>query len=76
MVFLDCVHHDLSQTAAYDVGMHLELSKRCDKRLELAARKCAYEATNATKKRILEEGATWSWWKVRGSFLTKICTHK
>jgi hypothetical protein len=35
--------------------IHLPAEQRCDKRLELAALKRAYEVANATKTRILEE---------------------
>jgi hypothetical protein len=46
------------------IHLHTELSKRRDKRLELATRKRAYEMTSVGKRRALEEDATWSWWKV------------
>jgi hypothetical protein len=41
-----------------------ELERRKDKRLELAARKRTYEFSHVSRKRKLEEDATWSWWKV------------
>lgn len=44
--------------------LHEELSKRRDKRLELAARRRDYEVVNITKRRRLDEEAVWSWWKV------------
>lgn len=44
--------------------LHKELSKRRDKRIELATRKRAYEVANVTKRRRVDEDATWSWWKV------------
>jgi Sds3-like len=53
------------------IQLHAELSKRRDKRLELAARKRAYEASHVMKKRTLEEEATWSWWKVSSLSLIK-----
>jgi Sds3-like len=59
-------------TIRYALGSHpelihlqAELSKRRDKRLELALRKRTYEIASVTKKRCLDEDATWSWWKVR-----------
>jgi Sds3-like len=68
-------------TAYYYVGTHpelihllAELSKRRDKRLELASRKRAYEIANVTKKRVLEENATWSWWKASPLGLKKNLT--
>ncbi|KAF7790647.1 hypothetical protein EIP86_001603 [Pleurotus ostreatoroseus] len=45
--------------------LHEELSKRRDKRLELAARRRDYEVVNITKRRRLDEEAVWSWWKYR-----------
>ncbi|PSR75697.1 hypothetical protein PHLCEN_2v8988 [Hermanssonia centrifuga] len=45
--------------------LHAELSKRRDKRLELASRRREFEVVNATKRRKLEEDAVWSWWKLR-----------
>lgn len=45
--------------------LHTELSKRRDKRLELAARRRDYEVVNLTKRRRLDEDAVWSWWQVR-----------
>ncbi|KAJ3545362.1 hypothetical protein NM688_g5633 [Phlebia brevispora] len=45
--------------------LHAELSKRRDKRLELAARRRDYEIVNLTKRRRLDEDAVWSWWKYR-----------
>ncbi len=41
-----------------------ELSRRKDKRLELAAKKKEYELASITRKRKMDEYATWSWWKV------------
>ncbi|KAL0071191.1 hypothetical protein AAF712_001756 [Marasmius tenuissimus] len=41
-----------------------ELSRRKDKRLELAARKRAFEFSSISRKRKLDEDATWSWWKL------------
>lgn len=49
--------------------LHAELSKRRDKRLELASRRRDYEVANATKRRKLDEDGVWSWWKVRKSVL-------
>ncbi|KAI0922794.1 hypothetical protein AcV5_009675 [Taiwanofungus camphoratus] len=43
--------------------LHAELSKRRDKRLELAIRRRDYEVANVTKRRKLDEEAVWSWWK-------------
>ncbi|KAI0701844.1 hypothetical protein BC835DRAFT_1411327 [Cytidiella melzeri] len=45
--------------------LHTELSKRRDKRLELASRRRDYEVANATKRRKLDEDGVWSWWKLR-----------
>lgn len=45
--------------------LHEELSKRRDKRLELASRRRSYEVANFTKRRRLDEDGVWSWWKVR-----------
>ena len=44
--------------------LHAELSKRRDKRLELASRRRDLEVANATKRRKLDEEGIWSWWKV------------
>jgi hypothetical protein len=41
-----------------------EMTKRRDKRLELASRKRSYEVINATKRRKADEDGVWSWWKV------------
>lgn len=49
--------------------LHAELSKRRDKRLELASRRREYEVANITKRRKLDEDGVWSWWKVRDAFL-------
>ncbi|CCL99391.1 uncharacterized protein FIBRA_01409 [Fibroporia radiculosa] len=43
--------------------LHTELSKRRDKRLQLAARRRDYEIANVTKRRKLDEDGVWSWWK-------------
>ncbi|EPT01974.1 hypothetical protein FOMPIDRAFT_1029523 [Fomitopsis schrenkii] len=45
--------------------LHLndELSKRRDKRLELASRRRDFEVLNVTKRRKLDEDGVWSWWK-------------
>jgi len=40
-----------------------EMTKRRDKRLELASQKRSYEIMNATKRRKADE-SVWSWWKV------------
>ncbi|KAK7469013.1 hypothetical protein VKT23_003509 [Stygiomarasmius scandens] len=40
-----------------------ELSRRKDKRLELAHKKRTFEVANVHKRRRLDEDATWSWWK-------------
>ncbi|KAF9269507.1 hypothetical protein L218DRAFT_1072343 [Marasmius fiardii PR-910] len=40
-----------------------ELSRRKDKRLQLAARKRAFEFSNISRKRKLDEDTIWSWWK-------------
>ena len=45
-----------------------ELTKRRDKRLELASRKRTYEVANASKRRRADEDGVWSWWKVGFSF--------
>jgi len=42
-----------------------EMTKRRDKRLELASRKRSYEVTNATKCRKADVDGVWSWWKVK-----------
>lgn len=46
------------------IHLQKELRKRRDKRLELASRKRTYETVNVTKRRRVDEEATWSWWKV------------
>ncbi|KAJ8520513.1 hypothetical protein ONZ45_g2669 [Pleurotus djamor] len=46
------------------IHLQTELSNRRDKRLELASRRQEYEITHVTKRRKLDEDATWSWWKV------------
>ncbi|KAL6302269.1 hypothetical protein BKA93DRAFT_818568 [Sparassis latifolia] len=43
--------------------LHTELSKRRDKRLELASRRRDYEVSNVTKRRKLDEDAVWCWWQ-------------
>ncbi|KAI0827435.1 hypothetical protein BC628DRAFT_1418530 [Trametes gibbosa] len=43
--------------------LHSELSKRRDKRLELASHRRDYEVANVTKRRRLDEEGVWSWWK-------------
>jgi len=45
--------------------LHSELSRRRDKRIELAARRRSYEIANVLKRRRTEESAVWSWWMVR-----------
>jgi Sds3-like len=45
--------------------LHSELSRRRDKRIELAARRRSYEIANILKRRRTEESAVWSWWMVR-----------
>ncbi|OCH94620.1 hypothetical protein OBBRIDRAFT_789097 [Obba rivulosa] len=53
--------------------LHTELSKRRDKRLELASRRRDYEVANVTKRRRLDEGGVWSWWKnVRDELQTEM----
>jgi hypothetical protein len=49
--------------------LHLreELSKRRDRRLELASRRRAYEIANAARKRKADEDLAWSTWKVRST---------
>ncbi|KAI0279551.1 Sds3-like-domain-containing protein [Russula aff. rugulosa BPL654] len=42
--------------------LHSELSRRRDKRIELAARRRSYEIANILKRRRSEESAVWSWW--------------
>ncbi|KAI0298330.1 Sds3-like-domain-containing protein [Multifurca ochricompacta] len=42
--------------------LHSELSRRRDKRMELAARRRNYEVANILKRRHAEENAVWSWW--------------
>ncbi|KAH7919396.1 hypothetical protein BV22DRAFT_1133862 [Leucogyrophana mollusca] len=46
------------------IHLQAELSKRRDKRLDLACRKRMYEVASVTKRRRLEEDAVWSWWKL------------
>ena len=41
-----------------------ELSKRRDKRLELASQRRTYEINDAMKRKRAAENAVWSWWKV------------
>ncbi|KAF9045519.1 hypothetical protein BJ165DRAFT_167867 [Panaeolus papilionaceus] len=55
----------LVKEGAHPEMIHLqkELSKRKDKRLELASRKRSYEVAHATKRRKRDEEAIWSWWK-------------
>lgn len=47
------------------IHLQAELSKRRDKRLELAGRRRDYEVINVTKRRKLDDDGVWSWWKVR-----------
>jgi hypothetical protein len=51
--------------------LHSELSRRRDKRIELAARRRSYEIANILKRRRAEENAVWSWWMVR--FFPYVC---
>jgi hypothetical protein len=53
------------QNGVHPEMIHLqkELSKRRDKRLELASRKRSYEVANATTRRKADEAGLWSWWK-------------
>ena len=44
-----------------------ELSKRRDKRLELASRRRTYEVNDAVKRKRAAGNAVWSWWKVSQS---------
>jgi len=55
-----------STTGIHPELIHLdeELSKRRDKRLELASRRRTYEVNDATKRKRAAENAVWSWWKV------------
>uniref|UniRef100_A0A0W0F0Y7 Uncharacterized protein n=1 Tax=Moniliophthora roreri TaxID=221103 RepID=A0A0W0F0Y7_MONRR len=53
------------------IYLQSELSRRKDKRLELAARKRTYEFSHVSRKRKLEEDATWSWWKACRLYLAK-----
>lgn len=57
-VLLSGVHPEM-------LHLHTELSKRRDKRLELATLRRDYEIVNVTKRRKLDEDGVWSWWKVR-----------
>ncbi|KAF9485623.1 hypothetical protein BDN70DRAFT_870920 [Pholiota conissans] len=54
----------LVQNAIHPELQHLqkELSKRRDKRLELASRKRSYEVANAVTRRNTDESNIWSWW--------------
>ncbi|KAF5369400.1 hypothetical protein D9758_002492 [Tetrapyrgos nigripes] len=52
-----CTHPEL-------IHLHGELSRRKDKRLELATKKRAFEVANLHKRRKLDEDGTWSWWKL------------
>ncbi|KIK60339.1 hypothetical protein GYMLUDRAFT_603956 [Collybiopsis luxurians FD-317 M1] len=45
--------------------IHSELSRRKNKRLELAKRKCEFEVSNVTKKRRIDESSVWQTWKVQ-----------
>ncbi|KAG5635886.1 hypothetical protein H0H81_009767 [Sphagnurus paluster] len=45
------------------IHLQQELSRRRDKRLDLAAGKRDYEIKNVNKRRRSDEDATWSWWK-------------
>src|SRR6266702_7365810 len=47
--------------------LHSELSRRRDKRIELAERRRNYEVGNILKRRRAEENSVWSWWMVRFS---------
>ena len=65
-------HSELSPPLSYCLGshpellhLHSELSRRRDKRIELAARRRSYEIANILKRRRSEESAVWSWWMVR-----------
>ena len=55
-----------STTGIHPELIHLdeELSKRRDKRIELASRRRTYEVNDATKRKRAAENAVWSWWKV------------
>lgn len=49
------------------IHLHKELSRRRDKRLELATHKRSFEIENVAKRRRSDEEATWSWWMVSNS---------
>ena len=55
-----------SMTGIHPELIHLdeELSKRRDKRVELASRRRTYEINDAMKRKRAAENAVWSWWKV------------
>ena len=64
----------------YATGIHPELihldeelSKRRDKRLELASRRRTYEINDAMKRKRAAENAVWSWWKVFRWLNAHIC---
>jgi len=46
------------------LNLHAELTKRRDKRLELALRRRSYEMDNSLKRRRVGEDGVWTWWKV------------
>ena len=58
-----------SDTGIHPELIHLdeELSKRRDKRLELASRRRTYEVNDAVKRKRAAGNAVWSWWKVSQS---------
>lgn len=63
-----CIVADHAGTHPELIHLHAELSKRRDKRLELATLRRTYEMASVTKKRSMDENATWSWWKVKYNF--------
>ena len=66
MRLLLCKVSNCSLIGIHPELIHLdeELSKRRDKRLELASRRRTYEVNDATKRKRAAENAVWSWWKV------------
>ena len=66
LVFLPTIPNYRSTTGIHPELIHLdeELSKRRDKRLELASRRRTHEVNDAMKRKRAAENAVWSWWKV------------
>ena len=67
-----------SPTGIHPELIHLdeELSKRRDKRLEVASQRRTYEINDTMKRKRAAENAVWSWWKVSSLFKRPYLWHR